>query len=204
MFWSGRRQRTTASGLIRVQLFRSLMSSSSSPSSSGQWCWERSWPGQCTQTRGTPQSARDGTGTCGGSAACSGSGAWRRLQSLCTPSEIQERERERVEYIGVMATVLNRKNLSSPRSSPGCTPPSSYPPAPGRWWWWEPRRCWRRRKGRRQSRWRRRWTSPSCCRGSVLCPPRSRPLNAAGPWENRDTMVTVLHEQQFISQLLVN
>lgn len=67
----------------------SFLSSFSSPSSSVQWCWERSWPGLCTQKRVTPQNATDGTGTCGGSGACNGSGAWHWWQSLCRPSEIQ-------------------------------------------------------------------------------------------------------------------
>lgn len=82
-------------------------------------------------------------------------------------------------------------HLSSPHSSPSCTPPSFYPPAPGTWWWWEPQRCWQRRKGTRQSRWRRRWTSPSCCRGSDLCPPLSHPQSVAAPWQSRETALIV-------------
>lgn len=70
-------------------------------------------------------------------------------------------------------------HLSLPRSSPGCTPPSSCPLAPGTWWWWEPRRYWRRRKGRPQSRPRKRWTSPCGCCGSDLGLPRSHRQNAA-------------------------
>lgn len=77
---------TSCCPLIMLQLKCTV----SLPSSSVQWCWERSWPGRCTQTRVTPQNATDGTGKCACSGACNGSGAWHWWQSLCTPSEIQK------------------------------------------------------------------------------------------------------------------
>ena len=76
--------------------------------------------------------------------------------------------------------------LASPRSSPGCTLPSSCPLAPGRWWWWEPQRCWQRRKGRPQSRPRKRWTSPSGCCGSGLGLPLSHRPSAARLWGQKE------------------
>lgn len=80
---------------------------------------------------------------------------------------------------------LPSNRFPPPRSFLNCSPPSFCPLAPGRWWWSEPRRCWRRRKGRRQSTPRKRWTSPSCSLGSDPGSHKSRRPNASAPWWER-------------------
>lgn len=85
----------------------------------------------------------------------------------------------------ITTVVLPLNPWSSPHSFLNCSPPSSCPLAPGRWWWWEPRRCWQRRKGRRRSTPRKRWTSPSCSPGWDPGSRRSRRPNALAPWWQR-------------------
>lgn len=157
------------------------------PSSWGRWCWVRLAPWCCTRRAETPQTATYDTGSSVCSLACGESEAWHWWQNLYRLAGWGEEERRALQLIYFWHKTSEKVflHLSTPHFFLSCSPPSSYPPVPGRWWWWEPQRCSQRRRGRQRSTPRKRWTFPSCNLGSGPDSHRWSPLSASTPWKSK-------------------